>query len=97
MTNPHNISQPIHENESLTLLERSRLSLRGITDVVSFDESAVVLEIKESVLTIEGETLHISKLSLSEGIVEVEGRVNALYYTEGKWKQKTSFWKRWGK
>ena len=97
MTNPHNIFQPIHENESLTLHERSRLSLRGITDVVSFDESAVVLEIKESVLTIEGETLHISKLSLSEGIVEVEGRVNALYYTEGKWKQKTSFWKRWGK
>ncbi len=97
MTNPQGKLQPSHRSESLTLLDRTRLSLCGVTNVISFDETAVVLEMEESTLTVEGEMLHVSKLSLEEGVVEVEGRVCGLFYSDGKSKQKISFWKKWGK
>ena len=64
----------------IILEEREQLSVSGVEDVESFDESTILLHTAQGTLEIQGEELHIEKLSLDGGDLRVEGRVNALIY-----------------
>ena len=65
------------------LLEgRARLSVSGVEDVASFDESAIVMNTCEGTLVVRGEGLHIEKLSLDGGDLKVEGSVDSLTYED---------------
>ena len=66
----------------LTLTGRKELTMTGVTEVVSFDESTVVLKTSMGLLTIHGSQLQLKNLSLDGGQVAVEGRVCALLYEE---------------
>ena len=69
------------ELEHRVLLEgREELVISGVEEVESFDESAILLTTAQGGLEIQGEGLHIEKLSLDGGDLKVEGRVNALIY-----------------
>lgn len=74
---------------ALTLTERSRLSMTGVTEVVSFDENTVVLHTALGTLTVQGSDLQLKTLSLDGGQVAVDGSVCALIYEdprpEGGW------------
>ena len=67
----------------IILEEREQLSVSGVEDVESFDESTILLHTAQGALEIQGEGLHIEKLSLDGGDLRVEGRVNALIYEVG--------------
>ena len=69
---------------AVTLVDRSRLSLTGVEDVDCFNEQLVVLRTSLGTLTVAGAGLNISRLSLEEGRVEVDGEVDALEYTGSK-------------
>ena len=62
------------------LEEREQLVISGVEEVESFDESAIFLTTAQGALEIQGEGLHIEKLSLDGGDLRVEGRVSALIY-----------------
>ena len=64
------------------LEERDQLVISGVEEVESFDESTIFLTTAQGCLEIQGEGLHIEKLSLDGGDLKVEGRVNALIYGE---------------
>lgn len=66
----------------LTLTQRSALTMTGATEVVSFDETAVVLKTTLGTLTIHGKQLQLKNLSLEGGQVAVEGHIAALIYEE---------------
>ena len=68
----------------LTLNERSRLTMTGVTEVVSFDDTAVVLRTALGTLTVHGRDLQLKTLSLEGGQVEVDGSVAALIYEESR-------------
>lgn len=59
-----------------------RLTVTGVQDVESFDESAVVLHTNRGVLVIRGRELHLKQLSVEGGQVAVDGTVDALLYEE---------------
>ena len=61
---------------------RGRMTLTGVMDVPSFCEQTIVADTSEGALTIIGEELHISRLHLGEGVVQIEGRVSALEYAD---------------
>ena len=65
---------------SLILEGRERLSIHGVTDVLSFDENAIYTDTVKGALTIFGEELHIEKLSLENGEVIIEGFIDDLRY-----------------
>ena len=73
----------------LTLNERRQLTMTGVTEVVSFDETAVVLHTSLGTLLIQGQELKLKTLSLDGGQVAVDGIVTALSYEEprqrGSW------------
>jgi sporulation protein YabP len=66
----------------LTLNERRNLTMTGVTEVVSFDETAVVLKTSLGLLTVQGQDLKLKTLSLDGGQVAVDGQVFALVYEE---------------
>ena len=74
------------ELDHRVLLEgREQLVISGVEEVESFDENTILLTTAQGGLEIQGEGLHIEKLSLDGGDLKVEGRVNALIYdTDGR-------------
>ena len=66
----------------LTLNERQQLSMPGVTEVVSFDESAVVLLTELGRLTVHGKDLQLRQLALDVGQMAVDGTVSAIVYEE---------------
>ena len=80
-----------YENEKLRpdtghhviLEDREQLMISGVEEVESFDESAIFLTTAQGGREIQGEGLHIEKLSLDGGDLKVEGTVNALIYESG--------------
>lgn len=69
-------------SHSLILEERSRLSLTGVTDVESFDETAIAAYTDYGELTINGTQLHIGKLNVEDGQLCVEGNITSLTYVD---------------
>ena len=61
--------------------ERRQGSVTGVTDVVSFDESSILLETALGRLTLKGKDLHISRLSLETGEVDMEGTIDSMTYS----------------
>ena len=68
----------------LSLDERKNLLVSGVTQVVSFDENAVVLHTYRGILVVRGEDLHLKTLSQDGGQIAVEGQVDLLAYEEPK-------------
>lgn len=66
----------------LTLNERRLLTMTGVTEVVNFDENAVVLHTQLGTLVIQGQALQLKTLSPEGGHVEVEGNIATLHYEE---------------
>ncbi len=67
---------------SLQLEGREKLSLNGVEDVSGFDESLVVLSTAQGELSIRGEQLHIERIDLQSGTLEVRGHIRELSYEE---------------
>ena len=64
------------------LKERKRLTMTGVTEVVSFDETEVMLHTTLGTLTVQGQQLRLKTLSQEGGQVAVEGSICALSYEE---------------
>ncbi len=67
----------------LELSNRARGSVTGIQDVVSFDENQLILDTDMGLLTIKGKGLHVSRLTLEKGEVDLEGTIDSLAYSAG--------------
>ena len=67
---------------TLSLRDRRSLEMRGVTDVISFDDETIELSTVCGNLTVEGNGLHIKVLNLAEGVVSIDGTVTALTYDE---------------
>ncbi len=73
--------------QNLILENRAKLSISGVKDVLSFDDQVVIMHTELGLLTVKGETLKISKLSLDTQDVIIEGEVNTLSYSNNSSKE----------
>ena len=72
----------VQRSHTLSMENRDKLSLTGVEDVSGFDESLVVLTTSMGELTVRGEGLHIERIDLDSGQLEVRGKVQELSYDE---------------
>ena len=56
--------------------------LTGVQDVLSFDANEILLETIQGILMIRGEELHVNRLSLDKGEVDIDGKIDSLAYTD---------------
>lgn len=66
----------------LSLDERRKLTVSGVTEVVSFDEESVVLRTGLGTLIVQGHGLQLKQLMPEGGNVAVEGQISSLLYEE---------------
>lgn len=67
---------------TLSMEERCRLTVTGVEDVLSFDETDIVMKTAQGELNVRGSGLHIGKISLDVGELKVEGTISELRYEE---------------
>lgn len=66
----------------VSLLGRKTCALNGVVDVLAFDVNEIILETEQGMLMIKGSELHVTRLSLEKGEVDVEGRIDSLSYSD---------------
>ena len=66
----------------LILSNRRTGTITGVEDVISFDITEVLLETEQGMLMIKGADLHVNRLTLEKGEIDIEGRIDSLAYSE---------------
>ena len=66
----------------LVINNRQTSLVTGVLDVLSFDLNEVLLETEQGMLMIRGSELHVSRLTLEKGEVDIDGRIDSLTYSE---------------
>ncbi|MBQ7775171.1 MAG: sporulation protein YabP [Lachnospiraceae bacterium] len=77
-----NLNNGINKTHKITMTNRHMCLISGVKDVLSFDVHEVLLETEQGMLTMKGDDLHVSRLSLDQGEVDVDGRIDSLVYSE---------------
>ena len=67
-------------SHSIRLEERCKLTVSGVSEVLSFEDDSAVLATDLGQLVIQGENLQLKSLAADTGLVIVEGHVNAMGY-----------------
>ena len=66
----------------MSLKNRESMEVSGVTDVISFDEQSVILSTTCGNIEIGGASLHIHVLSMEQGVVSMDGRIDSVTYYE---------------
>lgn len=69
-------------NHNINLHSRESAVITGVKDVLSFDAAEVLLDTEQGILMIRGQELHVSRLTLEKGEVDVDGRIDSLTYSD---------------
>lgn len=72
------------KGHSLIAADRREITVRGVSEVLSFDDANVRLVTTCGVLNLEGEGMRIHVLNLKDGIVAVTGQLNGVLYEESE-------------
>ena len=72
------------QSHRLIMTDRRKVELTGVTEVVSFDNQEIELETVEGAVRFGGEELHVKRLTLEKGEVELEGRICEITYHESQ-------------
>lgn len=79
MEDLNSTKQRVHK---LMLTNRRTCTINGVSDVLSFDINEVLLETDQGMLMIKGTDLHVNRLTLEKGEVDVDGKIDSLTYSE---------------
>lgn len=66
----------------LSLINRETMAVTGVKDVLAFDVSEVLLETDMGMLAIRGSDLHVNRLTLEKGEVDVTGKIDSMTYSD---------------
>lgn len=67
----------------VTINGRQSGAISGVSDVLSFDINEILLETELGMLMVKGQELHVKRLNLEKGEVDIEGKVDSLTYSNG--------------
>ena len=66
----------------ISLNNRLAGSMTGVREVISFDGGEIILDTEQGIMIVKGEDLHVTRLTLDKGEVEINGRIDGIMYTE---------------
>lgn len=70
------------KEHGLSIEGRSKMRISGVEDVSGFDENLVILSTALGELTVRGSELHIEKIDLDIGQLELQGKIRELSYDD---------------
>jgi len=72
----------IVKGHKIILNNRKTGSFTGVLDVISFDIAEILLETEQGMLNVKGKDLHVNRLNLEKGEVDIEGNIDAFTYSQ---------------
>lgn len=86
----------MEQSHRIIVTDRQAASVTGVKDVISFDLTTILLETEQGMLTIQGHDLHVNRLSLEQGELNVSGSIDGVTYSavESYAKKSESFFAR---
>lgn len=66
----------------VTMTNRRTCTISGVNDVLSFDIHEILLETEQGMLMIKGDDLHVNRLTLDKGEVDVDGKIDSFTYSD---------------
>ena len=72
----------VQKSHKLVLNNRKTGLVTGVLDVLSFNLNEILLETEQGMLLIKGNDLHVKKLTLEKGEVDIEGKIDSFTYSE---------------
>lgn len=72
----------IQKPHKILLSNRRSGSFTGVLDVLSFDVNEILLETEQGMLFVKGKDLHVNRLNVEKGEVDLEGLIQSLEYSD---------------
>lgn len=73
---------PKVQNHKLVVNNRRTSMVTGVLDVLSFDLNEILLETDQGMLTVKGTDMHVNRLNLEKGEVDLSGNIDSVTYSE---------------
>ena len=73
--------QRIAKSHKLVVNNRKTSAVTGVVDVLSFDLNEILLETELGMLMVKGSDLHVNRLSLEKGEVDLSGTIDSIAYS----------------
>ena len=77
-----NIKKEAVSEHGFIVQARAHVEIRGMTEVLSFDEMSVALATTSGDMLIEGRDLRVGVLDVKEGTVTVDGHIDSICYRD---------------
>ena len=73
--------QRIAKTHKLVVNNRKTAAVTGVLDVLSFDLNEILLETEQGLLMGKGTDLHVNRLSVEKGEVDLSGSIDSIAYS----------------
>jgi len=72
----------IQKAHKLVVNNRKTSLVTGVLDVLAFDLNEILLETEQGMLMLKGKDLHVNRLSLEKGEVDITGHIDSIAYSD---------------
>lgn len=72
----------IQKSHKLVVNNRKTSLVTGVVDVLSFDLNEILLETEQGMMMVKGTDLHVNRLTLEKGEVDLSGNIDSISYSE---------------
>lgn len=73
--------RPVQKGHKLVVNNRKTSMVTGVLDVLSFDLNEILLETEQGMMMVKGSDLHVNRLSLEKGEVDLSGNIDSVSYS----------------
>lgn len=70
------------KSHKLVVNNRKTSMVTGVLDVLSFDLNEILLETEQGMMMVKGTDLHVNRLSLEKGEVDMSGNIDSISYSD---------------
>lgn len=72
------------KTHKLIVNNRKTSMVTGVLDVLSFDLNEILLETEQGMLMVKGTDLHVNRLSVEKGEVDLAGNIDSFSYSSAE-------------
>ena len=72
----------VSKNHKLVLNNRKNGLVTGVLDVLSFNLNEILLETEQGMLMVKGTDLHVNRVNLEKGEIDLSGNIDSVAYSE---------------
>ena len=66
----------------VSMTNRRSCVIGGVNDVLSFDIHEILLETEQGMMMVKGTDLHVNRLNLEKGEVDLSGNIDSISYSD---------------